>query len=193
MPHSTAELLQHLAAATKRPFLVGFDGRGGAGKSTLAKSWCEQMPDAVIVHVDDFYRVIEESVRESFSPQQGYERNFDWQRLEQQVLQPLTVQQPARYERYDWVQQALAETIEVNPHKIVLVEGVGSTRPELRNYYDLRIWVETSDAERMRRQYARRENTNEQITRWAAAEAYYVDNFRPAESAHFIVAGELAT
>lgn len=193
MLHSPSEILQHLAAATKRPYLVGIDGRGGAGKSTLAKRLCEQLPDAVIVHVDDLYRVIAESVRETFSPQQGYERNFDWQRLEQQVLIPLANGQPAKYERYDWVQKALAETIEVSPHQIVLVEGVTSTRPELRNYYDLRIWVETSDAERMRRQYARRENTNEQITRWAAAEAFYVENFRPAEPAHFIIAGELAT
>lgn len=190
MLHSTSEILQHLAAATKRPYLVAIDGRGGAGKSTFAKRLCEQLPDGVIVHVDDLYRVIAESVRESFSPQQGYERNFDWQRLEQQVLVPLSKGQPAKYERYDWVHQALAETLEVSPDKIVLIEGVTSTRPELRNYYDLGIWVETSDTERLRRQYARRENTNEQIARWAAAEAYYVENFRPAESAHFVVAGD---
>lgn len=91
--------------------------------------------------------------------------------------------------RYDWAKQELAETIEVDPRQIVIVEGIYSTRPELRDHYDLRIWVETSQAKRMRRQIARGENTSQWIKRWAAAEMFYVDTFLPSQSAHAIVAG----
>jgi uridine kinase len=184
------EIAHRVAAHAERPCLVGIDGRSGAGKSSLARTLSEQLADVVVIHTDDFYRVMNESVRASLDARQGYFQYFDWNRLERQVLCPLAAGQPARYERYDWVKEQLAETIEIAPQGIILVEGVASTRPELRTYYDLRIWVETSDGERMRRQIARGENSPEWIDRWAAAEAFYVEQFRPRQSAHLIVAGE---
>ncbi|MCZ6681510.1 MAG: AAA family ATPase [Candidatus Poribacteria bacterium] len=190
MFNSISSIVQELQAVTKRPYLVGIDGRSGAGKSILSHRLHEQLTDAVVVHKDDFYRVMDEAVRATFSAEQGYYRYFDWQRLEQQVLLPLTAQQTARYQRYDWVKEELAETIEVSSTNIIIVEGVYSTRPELTHYYDLCIWVETSETERFRRQIARGENTSEWIQHWAAAEIFYVANFRPSRSAHMIVVGE---
>ncbi|HEX4146573.1 MAG TPA: hypothetical protein VHY91_23935 [Pirellulales bacterium] len=42
----------------------------------------------------------------------------------------------------------------------------------------------------MRRQIARAENSSQWIERWAAAELFYVDTFRPSHWAHAIVAGQ---
>jgi hypothetical protein len=36
-----------------RPRVIAIDGRGGAGKTTLAERLCEVVPDAAIVHTDD--------------------------------------------------------------------------------------------------------------------------------------------
>ena len=194
MFNSVTEIVQTLETVTKRPYLVGIDGRSGAGKSTLSNRLQDQLKDVVVVRKDDFYDVMDENVRAALDAEQGYYRYFDWQRLEQQVLRPLVGGQPAHYQRYDWVKNELAEkTAEVSPENIVIVEGVCSLRLELRNYYDLHIWVETSESERARRQIARRENTNEWIQRWAAAEKFYVDNFRPNRAAEFIVSGDYAT
>ena len=191
MHSSIFQIVQKLVEATKRPYLVGIDGQSGAGKSTLCARLHRELPDVIVIHNDDFYRVMDDAIRESFHAEQGYDLYFDWQRLEQQVLLPLNNRDVARYHRYDWVKQELTETIEVDAaNKIVIVEGVGSTRPELRKYYDLRIWVDTSEAERLRRQIARGENPNEWIQRWAAAENYYVENFGPSGSADVLIAGE---
>ena len=190
MFNSVAEILRTLRTVTKRPYLVGIDGHSGAGKSTLSNRLKNQRNDVVIVRKDDFYQVMDENDRTALDAEQGYYQYFDWQRLERQVLVPLAGGQPAQYERYDWVLNELAETVAVNPANIVIVEGVSSIRPELRKYYDLRIWIETSAPERTRRQIARGENTNEWIQRWAAAETFYAENFEPNRSADFIVSGE---
>mgnify|MGYP002621516900 CR=1 FL=1 len=187
---SVENIIHELEAARKSPFLVGIDGLSGAGKSTIADRLRELLPNVEVVRKDDFYRVMDEAVRFSLAAEQGYQQYFDWQRLERQVLRPISAGQSTRYQRYDWVREALAETIELSSHSIVVVEGVCSTRPELRDYYHLRIWVETSEPERLRRQIARGENSIEWISRWAAAESYYVEKFSPRDSAHRIVAGD---
>ena len=190
MFHSIPEIAEVVKAVNRRPCLIGIDGYSGAGKSTLARRLQERMRDATIVRKDDFYRVLDEPVRATLDAEQGYYLYFDWERLEQQVLQPLAKKQSACYQRYDWVTAELAETITIRPEGFVIVEGIYSTRPELRDYYDLRIWVQTSEAERMQRQISRNENTSKWIQRWAAAETFYVERFRPGLSANIIVAGE---
>ncbi|HEX4146572.1 MAG TPA: AAA family ATPase [Pirellulales bacterium] len=139
MLSSEAEIVEQLNAATRRPYLVGIDGRSGAGKSVLADRICQQLTDAVVVRKDDFYRMMDEAARSSLDARQGYDRYFDWDRLRQQVLLPIAAGQTARYQRYDWTRQELAETIEVAPRRIVIVEGVYATRLELKDFYDLRI------------------------------------------------------
>ena len=190
MFNSITEIAQVIETSTKRPYLIGIDGRSGAGKSILSERLNERLPNVVVVHVDDFYQVMLAVARESLDAEQGYYQYFDWNRLRQQVLIPLSIRKMARYQRYDWVKESLAENLEVKPQGIIIVEGVYSIRPELRKYYDLCIWIETSERERLRRQIARGENTIEWIQRWAAAEIFYVENFCPQRFAHMIIAGE---
>jgi uridine kinase len=187
--NATSIILQKIEAVTKRPYLIGIDGRSGAGKSTWAGKLRKQLPDVLVIHKDDFYRVLYEKVRATLDSEQGYYQYFDWERLEQHVLLPLSSGDIAHYQRYDWGKEKLLETIEVNPTSIIVVEGVYSTRPELRKYYDLCVWVETSESERLRRQKDRGENTSMWIQRWAAAEKFYVTNIRPSLSQSLIVSG----
>lgn len=188
--YTTTDILQEVKARAKRPYLMGIDGHSGAGKSTLARKLSNFLVDAVVVHNDDFYRVMDETARATLNPEQGYNQYFDWERLEHQVLRPLSNGQIVSYQRYDWGEGELAETIEVAPMNIVIVEGVYSTRPELFDYYDLCVWVETSEAERLRRQDARSANSNVWIQRWASAEMFYVKHFRPDLSKYMTIQGE---
>ena len=189
-PDAQSAILHKVELVKRRPYLIGIDGFSGAGKSTFAHELREQLSDTIVVHKDDFYRVMDEEIRATLDPEQGYYRYFDWERLEAQVLLPLSAGSIARYQRYDWGKKALSETSEVNPMAIVIVEGVYSTRPELRKYYDLCLWVQTSEFERSRRQMERDENTSEWVRRWTAAEIFYVKNFRPSLSQFMIVPGE---
>jgi uridine kinase len=171
-----------------RPSLVCIDGLGGAGKSTLAEAVTSERPDVTVVHGDDFYGP-PTSDWTTWTPQQGYERYFDHDRLEDQVLRPLRSGSPASFQRYDWSANTLADWVEVDPDGVVIVEGVYLLRPRLRRYWDLAIYVDADRALRQRRMYARRQNDVGWINRWAAAEDYYESVERPSDFADIIVPG----
>jgi uridine kinase len=171
-----------------RPSLVCIDGLGGAGKSTLAEAVASERPDVTVVLGDDFYGP-QASDWTTWTPQQGYERYFDHDRLEDQVLQPLRSGSRASFQRYDWSANTLADWIEVDPDGVVIVEGVYLLRPRLRRYWDLAIYVDAGRDLRQRRMSARSQNDVDWINRWAAAEDYYESVERPSDFADVIVPG----
>lgn len=183
-------VLEYIAArATTSPLLVGIDGCSAAGKSTLAHFLILYLSHVTIVHGDDFYRVMNEGERAALDGAGGYRFYYDWQRLERDVLQPLSHRHVARYQAYTWNTGRLGEWVEVQPQGIILVEGVYTTRPELRAYFDITMFVETNFALRMHRQ-GERTDPSDWVARWEAAEAYYLHQHQPQKGVDLIVAGE---
>jgi len=181
--------LNERRAAGRRLF-AGIDGAGGAGKSTLADGVRDAMRgNASIIRCDDFYRPLNKAKYASLTPEEAYQNYFDWRRLRDDALIPLRGGIPARYRRYDWSLDQLAEWIELEPREIVIVEGVYSTRPELRAVFDVAIFVETPRDERMRRMRARGRDSASWIERWMAAEEWYLEHIDPASTADLVIAG----
>ena len=147
-------------------------------------------PGVSLVPTDDFYRPMNEGQRTQLDPQGGYNNYYDWSRLKTQVLEPLFRGQVSRYQKYDWEANRLGTWAEVGPAEIIVVEGCYAARPELRPYYDVFIWVETSAEQRAQRQEQRADATAEWLARWEAAERYYIQHHRPQEYADFILCGE---
>ena len=85
--------------------LVGIDGRGGSGKSTLARSLARLVESSLVIEFDDFYRPAATRLG-SGDPDIG--GNFEWRRLRDQVLIPLSQNNEARYQRYDWHTDSMA-------------------------------------------------------------------------------------
>ena len=168
--------------------LVAIDGPSGAGKSTLAKQLADAGDQTAVVSGDDFYRPASDDERRSWSPEEGVRKYFDWERLEQEVLGPLSRTGRCRYQRYDWSSGKLSEAMQLPNAHVVLVEGVYSFRPELRRYYDFSIMVTTPAAERLRR-WKERGDPEEQIKRWNASEELYFESTHPEEAAEMIVQG----
>ena len=165
--------------------LVAIDGLGGAGKSTLAMELGETLDTFSIVALDDFYR----PVAAALAPEQACDAYFDWQRLRDTVLAPLSRNSHACYQRYDWVSDALAEWHEVSPGGVVIVEGVYSTRPELRPRFDVTIFVDTPREERLARMLDRLYNDVAWVERWMAAEDWYLEHMRPLDHVDLVVDG----
>jgi len=182
-----------IAGAGGPVIAVAIDGAGGAGKSTLADAICAALRGAVqaiaIVRVDDFYRPLHEDVRVALDAEHGYRNYFDWIRLRDRALIPLRAGKIASYRRYDWSTGELGDRVTVKPAPVVLIEGVYSSRPELRPLLDLAIFVDAPRDLRMRRMSARGQNASEWIARWMAAEDWYLEHVRPADHADLVVRG----
>ncbi|MFI1395955.1 uridine kinase [Streptomyces sp. NPDC020681] len=172
--------------------LVAVDGMGGSGKSTLAAALAE-LRGAAVVHGDDFYRPMAAEERALLSPAEGYQRYFDWQRLRDEVLAPLAAGHNTAYRRYDWETGDLApnETHALARSGIVVVEGVYTARPELADYYDLVVYVDTPREESLRRLRERGHDHGplDWESRWRLAEEHYLATSHPQKRAHLVVPG----
>lgn len=166
------------AARDGRTRWVGIDGCGGAGKSTLAADLAAAVADVVVVHVDDFAgpRIAE----------------WDWQRFDAQLVRPLLAGRPARYQRWDWDRDEGAEWHDVPPGAVVVVEGVSSTRREVRAPWALRVWVEASREVRLARALERdgAAMVPRWLEQWMPSEDAYVARERPQQRADLVVSGE---
>jgi uridine kinase len=177
-PAALLALLEELPLTEPVAF-VGIDGGGGAGKSTLARAVAAARGDARVLHLDDFFQSIE-----------AFADSVDLERLERDGLAPLREGRPARFRRFDWSSQGLEEWREVEPGRIVLVEGVFALQPALRPLYDATVWVETDEELRLARGLERDGAEAEGMWReWQANEVCHRAEVRPEATVDLIVVG----
>lgn len=169
--------VQSLVPKNGHTVLVAIDGRGGAGKSSLARHLAHALGAATVVGLDDFGR-----------PDVP---GWDLARLRSQVLDPLLAARPGRYQRWDWDTDTGAEWHDVPLRATVVVEGVGSTRTELGSPWDLTVWVDAPQEVRLRRGVERDGEAMRHVwvDIWIPQEDRYVASERPHERADVIVSG----
>ena len=156
--------------------IIAIDGPGGAGKSSFAEQLSQKLGNAPILHTDDFA---------------SWENPLNWwPRLLEQVLEPLSRNERAGYQRYDWVTKRLAEWHEIQPARYLLLEGVSSSREAFRPYIALSIWIETPGQERLRRGLERDgEAARPQWEEWMGREDEYIERELPEQKADLVING----
>jgi len=156
--------------------IIAIDGPGGAGKSSFAEQLSQKLGNAPILHTDDFA---------------SWENPLDWwPRLLEQVLEPLSHNERARYQRYDWGTKRMAEWHEIQPAEYLLLEGVSSSREAFRPYLACSIWIETPRNERLRRGLKRDgEIARPQWEEWMAREDEYIRCEHPEQKADLVLGG----
>lgn len=117
---------------------VAIDGPCASGKSTLAQ-WLAQNLDCPVLRMDDFFLTPDLRTPERLS-RPG--ENVDHQRFLAQALRPLCAGQQASYRPWDCHQGGFAPEITVSPCPLFITEGVYALRPDLRDFYQLKVWVE---------------------------------------------------
>jgi uridine kinase len=155
--------------------VIAVDGFGGAGKSTLTARLTALVPSTV-VHTDDFA---------------SWDNPLDWwPRLIEQVLSPLSRNEQARYQRYDWDSRVLAEWHAIEPGGVVLLEGVSSSREKFRPFLSLSIWVDTPSEMRLQRGIARDGETMRGAwDSWMADEDEWAAREHPRSKADYLIFG----
>lgn len=159
---SRTECLSRLTAylesiPTSHPLRVAVDGPDAAGKTTLCDDLSEILTRTVVrAGVDGFHRPRDlRRRRGSLSPEGYYLDAFDSEAVVASVLRPLGPggdrwYVPATYDLH------LEEAVDLPPRRagtdaILLFDGVFLLRPELRDHWDVAIYLHVEPEETLRR------------------------------------------
>jgi uridine kinase len=157
---------------------VGIDGLGAAGKTSFAAEIAALVPQAHIVHVDDFARP---SVM-----------GWDRARFVSEVLEPLRGGRPAHYARWDYLTDERRDWADVPPGVPVIVEGVSATDERLPVPWDITLWLDAPEEIRRRRIEERDDDRllYRWQTDWWPSEQAYLREQRPKDRPGVIVVSE---
>jgi len=161
-----ARRLAALPASCGPVRLVGVDGHAGSGKSSFADRLAAALGSvhgapAPVVHLDDLA---------------SHDALFAWtDRFARRVREPLSRGEAARFDAYDWTVRRFRLPRVVPPAPVVLVEGVGAGRRDLRPWLAELLWMDLDPAAA----HARGEERD------GPALAAFWRTWRAAEAAHF--------
>ena len=134
---------------SKRIYIVGIDGLGGAGKSTLIESLKLELQNesynSYILHIDDF--IHPKSIRYNDSKEEWYcYYNLQWRYdyLIKEILDPIKRGEKIDkdIEFYDKENDTYIKKHIYIPHNsVLLLEGVFLQRKELKDYLDFVVYL----------------------------------------------------
>jgi uridine kinase len=168
---------------TYKPILIGIEGFGGSGKTTLSAKLKSKLGNAYVVNIDDF--IVKEKVNENSWEKGG----FDRERLEKQILLPATSNKSIRYQKLIWQTNKLSEFNEIPKVDYLIIEGISCYHPDIAKYYDYKIWVDTPIGIAKERGRSR-DGSNENAVMWdlwAENDIKYQNKYHPELAADFII------
>ena len=130
--------------------LVCIDGPAGSGKTTLSAALADAVQGAQVIHCDDLL--------------QGWRGLPGLAASIEALLAPLAAGRTGTWRRWDWVADAWAETAEVAPGGLLVLEGVGCWSPAIAHFVGVLVWVEAASDLRLDRGLAR--DGEEMRTHW---------------------------
>jgi len=164
-----------LAREESETVLVAIDGQSASGKTTLAVL-IQQVYDCNLFHMDDFFLPPQLRTPERLAEVGG---NVDYERFQQQVLEPLQRGDDIRYQIYDCRQQKLTTWAEVPARRLNLIEGAYSCHPYFGPCYHLTYCL-TIDAEEQQRRILKRNGEamlKRFVEEWIPKENAYLEQF----------------
>ena len=172
--------------AEKASVIIAIDGPSGAGKSSLAAYLHKRFDDCEVFHMDDFFLPLDKKTQERLRTPGG---NVDWERFFSEVLLPLKSGKAFDYRPFHCSTGELGDSVCVRPRRLIIVEGVYSHHPALRDAYDMAVFLSINRREQLDRILARngeamrRRFENE----WIPLEDLYFEKMGIKEKADFVV------
>ncbi len=180
-----------------RPFVVGISGIDGAGKTEFAgaleKFLIAHSYKTQAIHLDDFHNPREIRYAGKDQADNYYNRSFNINLIVEKLLEPLRRKRvfstrmtllDYHTDRYDTEREYT-----FNQNTIVIFEGVFLFRKELTPYIDYKIFLDIPLEESKKR--AKDRDVEEVIkkydTKYLPAQARYLEEYPPGETAHMII------
>lgn len=138
--------------------IIGIAGGSGSGKSTFTNKLKDLYGDRItVLYHDNYYRrndhlTLEERRKINYDDPEALETD-----LLVDHLRKLKEGEPIQCPTYDYSKHnRKEEVLEVKPNRIVVVEGILALQnPELRDLFDIKIYVEADADERILRRVSR--------------------------------------
>tara|TARA_R110002073_G_scaffold24309_6_gene82284 strand:+ start:1253 stop:1858 length:606 start_codon:yes stop_codon:yes gene_type:complete len=139
--------------------IIGIAGGTGCGKTTVVNQILNELPEGEVgvISQDSYYQdtthlSYEERVKINFD----HPRSIDFDLLAEH-LKELKNKKPINQPVYSFVQHnRTGDTVLTHPRKVMIVEGILIlTNPELRNMFDIKIFVHADSDERLIRRLKR--------------------------------------
>ena len=164
--------------------IIAIDGRCASGKSTFA-DLLKKRTGGSLVHMDDFFLRPEQRTKERY---QTPGENVDHERFKEEVLIPLANKEKIAYHPFDCnIMEISDRELYADGSGLVIIEGSYSFHPELREYYDLKIFLHVSPEKQMERIEKRNPDKAEVFrTRWIPYEELYFSSCRISELADVV-------
>ncbi len=142
----------------KDSIVIGVSGGSASGKTTVANRIKEECKDSVVLLSHDFYYIPHDhlSIEERAKINYDHPNAFETERLINDIIQ-LKQLTPIDRPVYSYTEHTrLAETVRVNPAKVIIVEGfMIYENTALRDLMDIKIFVDTDADERLMRRIIR--------------------------------------
>jgi uridine kinase len=139
--------------------IIGIAGGTGCGKTTVVNQILNELPEGEVgvisqdsYYMDTSHLSYEERVKINFD----HPRSIDFDLLTKH-LKKLKNKKPIHQPIYSFVKHnRTGDTIVTHPRKVMIVEGILIlTNPELRNMFDIKIFVHADSDERLIRRLKR--------------------------------------
>ncbi|MBR9914618.1 MAG: uridine kinase [Algicola sp.] len=139
--------------------IIGIAGGTGCGKTTVVNQILNELPEGEVgvISQDSYYKdtshlSYEERVKINFD----HPRSIDFELLEAH-LKELRLNKPVDQPVYSFVKHnRTGDVIKTMPRKVMIVEGILIlTNPELRDMFDIKIFVHADSDERLIRRLKR--------------------------------------
>ncbi|CDM69932.1 uridine kinase family protein [Clostridium bornimense] len=183
-------------------YIIGIDGLGGAGKTTLVNSLKLQLQNenysSYVLHIDDFIhrkRIRYDSSREEWYCYYNLQWRYDY--LVKEILSPIkngeiVDKQIEIYNREN--DEYFTQRVNLVHGSVLILEGIFLQRKELKDYFDFVIYLDVPREVRLNRVLDRDNyiGGSEDIKckyekRYFPAEEKYMLEYFPIENADFVL------